>query len=110
MDPAYPCKVSNDEGVNPIVFVQGIKGFLIFSNLLGIQAVNFRGERSQLFTGGKIVGNMDTIEPGGFQTDDDKAEFVMLILNIRDHLFHVFRTILGIWDGAHFNEEFLLKV
>ena len=79
MNPAYPCKVSNDEGVNAIIFIQRIKGFLVFRNFLRVEAVDLCGEGSQLFTGGKIVGNVDAIKPCRLQTYNDKPELMMLV-------------------------------
>ena len=52
MDAPYPCKISNDKGVNAVVLVKGVKGFLILLYLIGVEAVDLCRKRSQLFGGG----------------------------------------------------------
>ena len=70
-DTAYTGKISNDKGINPVIFIQGIKGFFISFYFLRVQAVHMGGESSQLFTGGKVVCNMYAVKTSGFHSNDE---------------------------------------
>lgn len=74
----YPCKISNDKGVNAVVLVKGVKGFLILLYLIGVEAVDLCGKRGQLFGGGEVVGDMYAIKASGLQPDDDSPELMVL--------------------------------
>ena len=78
MDAPYPCKISNDKGVNAVVLVKGVKGFLILLYLIGVEAVDLCRKRCQLFGGGQVVGDMYAVKTSGFQPDDDSPELMVL--------------------------------
>ena len=78
MDAPDPCKISNDKGVNTVVLVKGVKGFLILLYLIGIEAVDLCRKRNQLFGGGQVIGDMDAIKACEFQPDNDGVEFMVL--------------------------------
>lgn len=106
----YPGEISNDKGINPVVFVKGIKGFFILCHFLGIEAVDLRGEGCQPFTGGKVIGDMYAVKAGGFQTDDKRAELMVQLQDLGNHLLHLLCAVLCVWDGNHAYEEVLLEI
>lgn len=44
MDAPYPCKVSDDKGINAIVLVKGVKGLLMLLHLIGVETVDLCGK------------------------------------------------------------------
>ena len=78
MDAPDPCKISDDERINAVIFVKGVKGLLVLFNLIRVKAVDLSGKRSQLFGGGEVVGDMYAVKTSGFQTNDDGLEFMVL--------------------------------
>lgn len=75
---SYPCKISDDEGINAIVLIKGVKGFFVLLDLVGVETVYLCGKRSQFFGGGQVIGDMDAVKASGFQTNDDGLELMML--------------------------------
>ncbi len=78
MDAPDPCKISDDERINAVIFVKGVKGLLVLFNLIRVKAVDLSGKRSQLFGGGEVVGDMYAVKTSGFQTNEDGLEFMVL--------------------------------
>ena len=71
-------RFSDDKGVNAVVLVKGVKGFLILLYLIGVEAVDLCRKRCQLFGGGQVVGDMYAVKTSGFQPDDDSPELMVL--------------------------------
>lgn len=72
------CKISNDERINAIILVKGVKGLLVLLYIIGVEAVDPCAKRNQLFGGGKVIGDMDTVKSGRFQANEDSMEFMVL--------------------------------
>ena len=75
-DAAYSCKVGYNKGIYAIVFIKGIEGFLVLGNFFRIETVDLCPEWRQLVAGRKIISDMDAVESGGLQPDDDMIEFM----------------------------------
>ena len=78
MDASDPCKISDDERINAVIFVKGVKGLLVLFNLIRVKAVDLSGKRSQLFGGGEVIGDMYAVKASRFQANDDSFEFMVL--------------------------------
>lgn len=78
MDAPYPCKISDDKGINAIVLVKGVEGLLILLHLIRIEAVDLCGKRGQFFGGRQVVGDMYAVKASGLQPDVDGMEFMVL--------------------------------
>ena len=109
-DTAYAGKASNDKGINPVIFIQGIKGFFIPLYFPGVQAVHMGGESSRSFTCGKIVCNMYPVKPGGFHGDGQVLELMVLFRHTGNHGFGLFCPALCIWDGFHPDKAVLAEI
>ena len=79
MDAPDPCEISDDEGINAIVLVKGIKGLFVLLYLIGVEAVDPCGKRGQLFGGGEVIGDMDAVKASGFQGNKYGLEFMVLL-------------------------------
>ena len=78
MDAPYPCKISDDKGINAVILVKGVERLLILLYLIGVEAVDLCRKRCQLFGGGQVVGDMDAVKTSGFQPNDDSPELMVL--------------------------------
>lgn len=78
MDAPYPCKISDDKGINAVILVKGVERLLVLLYLIGVEAVDLCRKRCQLFGGGQVVGDMYAVKTSGFQANDDSLEFMVL--------------------------------
>ena len=103
--------ISNEKGIDPVIFPQAGKGFPIIRNRFRIEAENLNIIGFELGAGGKkIVGHMDTIETGGLQGNQEIPELRIFFKDSKDHGFHSFYTTGGIRNRAHVDEAVGIKV
>ena len=102
--------ISNEKGINPVIFSQAGKGFPVIRNRFRIEAENLNIIGFELVTGGKIIGHMDTIETGGLQGDQEIPELKLFLKDSKDHRFHGFYTTGSIRNRAHVDEPVGIKV
>lgn len=86
MDVPNPCGISNDERINAIVLIKGVKIFLVLLYLIGVETADLCGKRGQLFGGGEVISDMDTIKASGFQSNNNGFEFMVLGKHLCSHL------------------------
>lgn len=102
--------ISNEKGIDPVIFSQAGKGFPIIRNRFRIEAENLSIIGFELVAGGKIIGHMDTIETGGLQGDQEMPELRIPLKDRKDHRFHSFYTAGSIRNRAHVDEAVGIKV
>ena len=109
-DAANTGKVSNDEGINPVIFIQGVKRFLISFYFLWVKAVYMGGESSQFLACGEVICNMYPVKSSGFHSNDEILELMVLFQDTSNHGLKLPGPALCIWDGFHPDKKILVEI
>lgn len=109
-DTAHAGEISNDKGIDSIIFIQEVKGFLIPFYFFWIKTIHMGGESSWLFTSGEIVCNMYPVKSCGFHGNDEVLKLMVLFQYISDHGFKLFCPALCVWNGFNPDKKILAEV
>ena len=75
---SYTGKIGNHIRIYAIILSDVVKGLLVVFNFLWIETVNSDGEWCKQVTGRKIIRQVDTIETGGFHTNNNVFELMVM--------------------------------
>ena len=109
-NPADPDIVSHDKGIEAVIFAKAGERLLIVGNLLGIEAEHLNVVRLEAVADRQVIGHMDTIETGGFHSDQKIREVGITVKDSKAHGPHLFDTVYSVRDMLHVDEGIGIKV